>query len=136
MRRLFEHPTVRTHAPQLIKFAVTGGLGTIVDMTTLTTLTRVFSVSPEVGFLISATTGAIFVFFVNKFFTFKNRDRFLPQLLKHATVYVPAIIANFALSTLLFWLGVHDLLAKLIAIGVIAIANYLLSHHYVFRKRD
>lgn len=134
MKAFFNHPTVRTHGPQLLKFGLTGGAGSILDLGTLTILTRVFGMPAEVAFLCSAFVGATFVFFVNKYFTFKHRgSAFLPQLLKHYTVYGPAIIANFLLSNALF-LVMPDLLAKFVAIGVIAVWNYLLSHHYVFKK--
>jgi putative flippase GtrA len=134
MKKLLNHPIVRTHGLQLLKFGLTGGAGSILDLGTLTVLTRVFSVPAEVAFLLSAFVGATFVFFVNKYFTFKHRSSaFLPQLLKHYTVYGPAIIANFLLSNALF-LVMPDLAAKFVAIGVIAVFNYLLSHHYVFKK--
>jgi putative flippase GtrA len=134
MKRFLNHPTVRTHGPQLLKFGLTGGAGSILDLGTLTLLTRVLSVPAEVAFLLSAFVGATFVFFVNKHFTFSHRaSAFLPQLLKHYTVYGPAIIANFLLSNALF-LVMPDLAAKFIAIGVIAVWNYLMSHHYVFKK--
>lgn len=134
MKRFLNHPTVKTHGPQLLKFGLTGGAGSILDMGTLALLTRVLDVPAEAAFLFSALVGATFVFFVNKYFTFKHRGAsFLPQLLRHYTVYGPAIIANFLLSNVLF-LVLPDLAAKFIAIGVIAVWNYLLSHHYVFKR--
>lgn len=134
MKRLLQHPAVRTHAPQLVKFAMAGGAGSLLDLSTLTVLTRVLHVPAEVSFLFSALVGATFVFFVNKHFTFKDaRGGWTKQLLKHYTVYGPAIIANFLLSNALF-LVLPDLVAKFIAIGVIAVWNYAMSHHYVFRK--
>ena len=133
MKRFLHHPLVRTHGPQLLKFGLTGGAGSILDLGTLTVLTRVLFVPAEVAFLLSACVGATFVFVVNKLVTFKDGGAWMPQLLKHYTVYGPAIIANFLLSNALF-LVLPDLAAKFIAIGVIAMWNYLLSHHYVFRK--
>jgi putative flippase GtrA len=135
MKKLLHHPTVRTHLPQLVKFAVAGGMGSVIDLLTLLLLTRVLSVRPEIAFFFSSFVGATFVFALNKFITFKRHDApWQKQLLKHYTVYGPAIVANFLLSNLLF-LVMPDLLAKFVAIGIIAVWNYLLSHHYVFRKR-
>ncbi len=133
MKRLLNHPTVQKHGPQLVKFAVAGGMGSLLDLGTLTLLTRVFLVPAEVSFLLSALVGATFVFVVNKIVTFKHTGAWMPQLLKHYTVYGPAIIANFLLSNALF-LVMPALPAKFIAIGVIAMWNYVLSHHYVFKK--
>lgn len=134
MKRLLNHPTVRTHAPQLLKFGLTGGTGAVLDLGMLTILTRVLDVPAEAAFLFSSIVGSAFVFFVNKAFTFKNREAtYVPQLLKHYTVYGPAIIANFLLSNALF-LVLPDVVSKFLAIGVIAVWNYLMSHHYVFRR--
>lgn len=134
MHNFFNHPTVRTHGPQLLKFGLTGGAGSVLDLGVLTLLTRVAGLHAEFAFLLSALVGATFVFFVNKHVTFHHHTgAFLPQLLKHYTVYGPAIIANFLLSNALF-LVMPDLAAKFIAIGVIAVWNYMLSHHYVFKK--
>lgn len=135
MKRLLSHPTVRTHAPQLVKFALSGGIGSIIDLGTLTLLTHVLAVPEEAAFLASSLVGATCVFVINKVFTFKNADRRIGlQLLKFYTVYGPAIVANFFLSSFLFWFGLPAVLAKIVAIGTIAVANYLLSHHFVFKK--
>lgn len=134
MHRFFQHPTVRTHAPQLMKFALAGGMGSLIDLTTLAFLTRIIGVPPEIAFFFSSLIGATFVFVVNKFMTFRHHDVPWPkQLLKHYSVYGPALVANFFLSNLLF-LVLPDLAAKLVAIGIIAVWNYLWSHHYVFRR--
>ena len=135
MKRILQHPVVRTHGPQLVRFGLTGGAGSILDMGTLAVLTRIAHVPAEVAFLLSAIVGATFVFIVNKTFTFKHSGAWLPQLFKHYTVYGPAIVANFLLSNALF-LVMPDIAAKFIAIGVIAVWNYVLSHHYVFRKYE
>ena len=133
MKKLLDHPSVRAHAPQLLKFAVAGGMGSVIDIAALTVLTRVFAVPAEASFFFTALLGATFVFFVNKFVTFKHRGALGPQLLKHYVVYGPAIVGNFLLSNLLF-LFVPAVVAKVVAIGTIAVWNYLLSHHFVFRK--
>lgn len=134
MKHLVQHPTIRKHAPQLVKFAMAGGAGSVLDLSTLTVLTRLLLVPSEAAFLFSALVGATFVFFVNKHFTFKHSaGGWSTQLLKHYTVYGPAIVANFLLSNALF-LVLPDLLAKFLAIGAIAVWNYLMSHHYVFKK--
>ena len=133
--KLLHHPIVKTHGPQLVKFGLTGGTGAILDMGMLALLTRALLVPAEVSFLLSALVGSTLVFFVNRRFTFKQRGAaWGPQLLRHYTVYGPAIVANFLLSNALF-LVMSDLAAKFIAIGVIASWNYLMSHHYVFKKR-
>lgn len=112
-------------------------MGFLLDMGTLALLTRVLSFPSEGAFLLSAFVGATLVFFFNKHVTFKHHSAlWTAQILRHYSVYGPAIVANFFLSTFLYWIGFSDLLAKMVAVAAIAIVNYLLSHHYVFKKHE
>ena len=51
-------------------------------------------------------------------------------------VYGVAIVLNVLLSNALYWWGLHYFLAKIVAIGVIAVWNYSLSHGFIFKKKD
>lgn len=125
------------HVPQLLRFAVTGGAGTVIDLGSLRLLVEVFSVHQYVASALSSLLGMTFVFFVNKQFTFRNRERrYAAQALKFYSVYGISYVLNVLLSWLLMWFGIHYQIAKFIAIGVLALLNYVASHTFIFRKRD
>jgi len=135
--RLLQHPNVRTHLSQGMKFIVAGGIGSTIDLLSLRFLVEAAGVDPRVGFFLSSAFGASFVFVINKFVTFQNHDRKIGhQLFKFAMVYGVAIVLNVLLSNALYWWGLHYFLAKIVAIGVIAVWNYSLSHGFIFKKKD
>ncbi|OGJ56346.1 hypothetical protein A3D88_01655 [Candidatus Peribacteria bacterium RIFCSPHIGHO2_02_FULL_52_16] len=137
MKRVLAHPFVRTHLPQGMKFVVAGGMGSLIDLSSLTFFVESLALDPRFAFVLSSCLGASFVFVVNKFITFGNREKKLAhQLFKFTMVYGVAIALNAVLSNALFWIGLPYLLSKILAIGVIAIWNYSLSHGFIFKKKD
>lgn len=137
MKRILHHPFVRKHLSQGVKFVVAGGIGSMIDLLSLTLLVEYLSVDPRFAFVFSSVLGASFVFIVNKFITFGNLEkRFAHQMFKFAMVYGVAIALNAALSSALHAVGLHYFISKLLAIGVIAIWNYSLSHGFIFKKKE
>ena len=137
MKRVLAHPLVRMHLSQGMKFVVAGGMGSIIDLLSLTFFVETLALDPRAAFILSSCLGASFVFVVNKFITFGNREKkFAHQLFKFTMVYGVAIILNAFLSNVLFWVGIPYLFSKALAIGVVAIWNYSLSHGFIFKKRE
>ncbi len=129
-------PHLYLHMKQVLKFIVSGGLGAAVDLGSLPLLIRVLGVNPYVAPYVSSLLGALVVFLLNKYFTFRNADRnVMGQLVKFAIVYGPAIFLNGVITNVLFHWGLHYLPAKVIAIGVMIPVNYFFSHSFVFRKK-
>ncbi|MBI3331454.1 GtrA family protein [Candidatus Peregrinibacteria bacterium] len=137
MKHLLKNPKLRTHLSQGMKFVVAGGIGTSIDLLSLTFLVEVAGLDSRIALVASSLVGASFVFLANKFITFANREKQVGhQILKFAMVYGVAIALNAALSNALYYLGIHYFLAKFIAIAVIAVWNYALSHGFIFKKRE
>ena len=137
MKRFLHHPFVRKHICQACKFAICGSIGASIDLGSLTLLVELFDIAPQVAIVPSTLLAVIFVFLANKHFTFKNKERkYLRQALKFSLVYGAAICFNIGISWFFLWLGVHYFLAKVLAIGIVAAWNYVLSHGFVFRKTE
>jgi putative flippase GtrA len=134
---LLDHPFIRKHGPQLIKFAVAGGLGATIDLGSLTLFVEQFGMDERVAVVPSTLCAVIVVFLLNKHFTFKNKDKQVgKQAAKFAIVYGVAILSNIIISALLITAGLHYLLAKIAAIGGGAIWNYAMSHGFVFKQSE
>lgn len=128
---------MKTHASQLWKFIICGGIGFVCDLTSLTFFVETMAVDERVAVILSSLVGAVFVFFANKFFTFRNREKsYGNQLVKFGLVYGVSIVSNALISNALLWFGVHYVLAKIVAVGVGAAWNYALSHGFVFKKKE
>lgn len=129
--------SVRTHASQLWKFIICGGIGFTLDLASLSVFIYALNVDPRIAVVLSSLVGAAFVFVANKFFTFRNREaKYGSQALKFIVVYGVSIISNAIISNVLIYVGMHPILAKIVAIGVGAMWNYALSHGFVFKKNE
>ena len=137
MRRTLYHPAFRKHFSQLWRFAVCGGTGAVIDLSTTTVLVEYAQLQPQYAYVPSSLLAVLFVFLANKYFTFRNHEsRVGGQALKFAFVYGTAIAFNLLSSWVLLWVGFHYLLAKIASIGIGAIWNYSMSHGFVFRKGE
>lgn len=145
MKKLLSHPRVKRHAPQLLKFALTGGIASLIDLGTLTLLVHYDIIPEQFAFVASSCVAIVFVFIANKYFTFKNRESTGNQAVKFAIVYGGAIALNVVLSNVFYWAGTHllshflsntlvALAAKAGAIGIGAVLNYTLSHSFIFKR--
>lgn len=134
---LLQKQSVKTHASQLWRFIICGGLGSVLDLSSQSVFIEFGHIDPYVASICSSIVGATFVFFLNKFFTFKNREHKTgSQAFKFMMVYGVSLVSNIAITSTLLWLGVFYTLAKIIAIGCGAIWNYALSHGFVFKKKE
>ncbi len=129
-------PWLKKHARQMTKFAVSGGIGSVIDLGSLVLFVDRLAVDARIAVVLSSLLSLCFVFVANKLFTFGNRDRSVgAQIAKFLTVYGIAFVINLGVSWLLLWFGVHYFLAKVAAIGSTALWNYTLLHSFVFRKQ-
>lgn len=136
MKKLLNHPFLKTHGNQLWKFIICGGTGFVLDMGSLNAMVEYGNVNAHIAGILSSFVGATFVFFVNKFFTFKNREKAGSQVMKFVLVYGVSIVGNAAIYNLLLWIGLPYLWSKVVAIGIGAVWNYALSHGFIFKKNE
>jgi putative flippase GtrA len=137
MNKVLQNEAVKTHASQLWKFIICGVIGFACDATSLTLFVEFFHIDPRIAVILSSFVGAVFVFFANKFFTFRNREKsYGNQVMKFLIVYGLSIAMNALLSNLLLWIGVQYFIAKMVAVGIGAVWNYMLSHGFIFKKKE
>ena len=152
MRRFLNHPTVKKHGPQTLKFVIAGILGASMEFTIIYFLVGKFHLSPYFVYLPSAGIPALFVFTFNKYVTFRAMERTDRQAYRFLAVYSATFVLNYLLSSTFYGVGSHILLSpespwnallghehlaifsKAAAIGVCSIINYFLSHFFIFKK--
>lgn len=141
-------------AREFVKFAITGSLAFVVDFGTFVVLTRSAgweTTASILGYkiipanLVSVLLAMLTVFLLNKFWTFRDPRReviaaqgvrffafyaftyVLNQVVtSFFAFYVPPLRAVFARNT--------DLVAKILAVGVITMVNFLGNKFVVFRR--
>ncbi len=134
---------------QILRFALAGGLNTLVDLLILNALLWLYSTSSS-GMLLAYNSfaysiGAINSFLLNKYWTFGQKRRTTRTEL---TRFALITICGIAWSSIILWLAsnaLHSLLfnttvwanaSKLIAIGGTALISYLGMRLWVFVSRQ
>ena len=134
MRFVIHH--ARRHAPKALRFALSGGLGACVDFSALFVLTKVLFVAPQYAVVLSSLPALLLVFCMNKYVTFGDQakqGKVGAQAVKFVLVYAAAFLWNSGLSLVFLSAGASAFLSKFLAIGCVALWNYILLHSFVFR---
>jgi len=125
---------------ELVKFAIVGGSGVLVNMGLLFILTRYLSVRLEIASVIAIEVSILSNFFFNNLWTFKKRDTHVPfwsRLLRYHLVTGLAGIENYLVLLLLVkTFGLHDMISNLIGIAIGTIINYSLNSLWTWRVRS
>src|SRR5262249_22190031 len=112
-------------------------VATLVDVTTLVLCVRLLKLPNPVGAMCGVTVGAIFTFFANRHFAFRDhKPKLAPQALKFSVATFAAMMVHASLVWLLAdHYGVPVVLAKLAAdVLVFSVGQLLLLRYLVFPK--
>jgi putative flippase GtrA len=89
---------VRQHGPELVKFGIVGGLGTIIDLGGAAVLHSVYHVGPLASKALSITAATIFTYLGSRFWTFRHRDN--QPVHREALLFVALNVAGLVLAEL------------------------------------
>ena len=89
-----------------------------------------------VALCIEYPIGICISFFLNKKITFHSDHASVRTFAKMVSVYVPVLIANFAL----LWFftkkaGLNSYVAQILSLGIVTIASFFLQKYYVFTNK-
>jgi putative flippase GtrA len=104
----------RQHGPELVKFGVVGGLGTIIDLGGAAVLHSAYHVEPLAAKALSITAATIFTYFGSRFWTFRHRENqpvHREAVLFIALNVVGLIIAEVVIAGTTYGLGLKGPLA-------------------------
>lgn len=123
---------------QLVKFAAVGAICAGVDLSTYFILTRAVPVLREYFIVTSVGTALLATglgYVLNRRWTFRHPERSWRPYWRYLVVYGLSIVwQNMLLGLGVHWLQLYDVVAKVVAIGVIAVGwNFLLVKFWVFR---
>jgi len=120
-----------------IKFIISGGTASAVDLFFLFLLTHIFGI----WYLLSASLAFIIAFFVSfylqKFWTFRDNNR--EKMIKQMALYFTVGVINLAVNTVGMYVLVDKfkimyLVAQIIMMALVAISNFLIYRFVIFRK--
>jgi len=119
-----------------IRFAIVGGLGTLVNLATVALTGYYLGIEHWISVLTAFEVSTIFNFSLHEVWTFKTAFRgvFLSRLLKFHSAVVVQFLSQMLFSNLLYYAyGVGRLVAQLVGIAIGFLLNYLLSKFLVWR---
>jgi putative flippase GtrA len=108
------HDHVRQHGPELVKFGIVGGLGTIIDLGGAAVLHSVYHLGPLESKALSITAATIFTYLGSRFWTFRHRDNqavHREALLFVALNLVGLVLAELVIAVTTYGLGLKGPLA-------------------------
>ncbi len=120
-----------------IKFALTGVLNTLVDYGVFTLLTVIFGVNIYLSQVVSYSCGIINSFLINRSWTFKSKDNLIsPTTVKFIIANILTLIISLPLLHFFgVYLGINNLIAKLITTAFTMVINFLLTRLWVFKEK-
>jgi putative flippase GtrA len=104
----------RQHGPELVKFGIVGGLGTIIDLGGAAVLHSAYHEGPLESKALSITAATIFTYFGSRFWTFRHREN--QPVHREAVLFVALnvvglIIAEVVIAATTYGLGLAGPLA-------------------------
>lgn len=131
-------------ANNVIRFVGVGGLSFVIDVLVLVSFQEMGMKRIDNGFLVSAAAGFIISLIVHYFMSAKwvFADNEIKTARDHAVAGVLFAVTNVVgllLNEFLMWigvalLGVHYIIVKIVAAGVVMVWNYFCQRLLVFRK--
>ncbi|MBI4452512.1 GtrA family protein [Candidatus Woesearchaeota archaeon] len=122
---------------QFVKFAVVGGLSTIVNYVVFALLLRLFSVQYLISSAIGYIAGVLVGFILNKFKTFKSKEHYKGELIKYFIVYAFSLFLGLSLlKTFVHNYKMDPLIAVIIVIGFTTFTNFFGCKFFAFRKTN
>ena len=118
---------------RLLRYFVSGGSAALAEIALYWLLTGPVGLEPAYAHAAVYTFTFWMSFLLNKFWTFKSRENFLPQLVKYGILFVFNLTVTSLLLSGLVSVGVHAMLAKLIVMASVVCWNFL-AYRFVIYK--
>lgn len=122
---------------QFIKFILAGSIATSVDLVVLFFLTEILGIWYLLSAVFSFLTGFVVSFFLQKFWTFRNRvtASFYKQVLNYLFVMgISLIIGLNFLYILVDRFAIHYLIAQVVVDGILAVGRFFINRYIIFKN--
>lgn len=118
---------------QAVRFAIAGGLATLVHYAILYTLVEGAHATPLLGSSIGFIVGVVVSFFLNRRFTFAQQTPLIASFAKYALVYAVGFVLNGFILQMLIGLGWYYFAAQAAATLIVLCWNFLGARFVAFR---
>lgn len=126
---------VRLLKSSFLRYGIVGVLGLAVDMGIFYLLHEVLGVNYIVSNIISSSLAVIHNFILNSFFTFKVKDKLIRRFISfYLIALVGMALSSGLLAMMIDGFKMDSMLAKMIAVLVVAVLQYFLNKKLTFSK--
>lgn len=119
------------------RYFIVGLSGFLLDISTLFVLKEFFGVNPVMAVVINQIIVIVYIFFLNKRYSFNNHNSVLPQFIKFLAVF----ILNYLFAIAWMWFGSEKfgfnyLLVRTANVALSVLWNYFLYKTWIFKHKD
>jgi dolichol-phosphate mannosyltransferase len=130
---------IRFHkSKEFFKFCVVGTSGVFVNMGIFIALTRIFGIALEYASPVAIELSIISNFILNNLWTFRARtvksSLFKRFIRFHIVAFSAGVVNYITLLSLVYGLGLIDIVANLLGIVAATIVNYVLNSRWTWKK--
>jgi len=122
----------------IIKFLISGGTATAVDLGFLYIFTDIYKIHYLVSAVLAFVIAFCVSFYLQKFWTFRDdsREKLYAQLSQYIAVTLTNLVVNtYGMFFLVEKWGIKYLLAQIIMSGFIAIFSFIIYRFIIFREK-
>jgi dolichol-phosphate mannosyltransferase len=120
---------------KFIKYSLVGATGFAMDLISLAALVEIWHWSPLWASCVSFTLSVVNNFSWNRSWTFRDsQGNYRSQFIKFLITALAGLVINLILMNWLLWLKVHYLVARILAVAVIVLWNFIINSLWTFRQ--
>jgi putative flippase GtrA len=119
---------------QFLRFVLVGAAGTACHYLTLSALVLAGMATPGTASAVGACVGACINYWLNYRYTFVSTRSHREMMPRFFAVAAIGAVANGIIVSQLSGVGMHFLLAQVIATCIILLINFLVSKKWIFQK--
>lgn len=120
---------------QFVRYLVVGFSTFFLEYFLFFMLFRVIGLDDLIANSISITIVFWFNFLMNRFWSFKSKERLLKQVLQYAVLFVFNItFSNVFMYVMSDFVGISPLISKVLVMGLIVMWNFVLYKKVIYRK--
>ncbi|HDX9653019.1 MULTISPECIES: GtrA family protein [Bacillus cereus group] len=127
-------------AKEIFNYLLFGGLTTVINIVTYFIFATLIGMDYKVATTIAWIVSVLFAYITNKKYVFNSQQTSFTHVVKEFVYFMGFRVLSYfidivSMIVLIEWLGMNDLVAKIIANVIVVFVNYFASKYIIFKKK-
>ncbi|MFD5263162.1 GtrA family protein [Bacillus wiedmannii] len=127
-------------AKEFFNYLLFGGLTTLINIVTYFICATLVGMDYKIATTIAWIVSVLFAYITNKKYVFNSQQTSFAHVVKEFVYFMGFRIVSYfidiaSMIVLIEWLGMNDLVAKIIANVIVVVLNYFASKYIIFKKK-